>query len=62
MTDKEAKGWTVVAIIVALLLFVGGAFIIGSMRAASFNRITGSNVTWYDALTTDLRVMREPKP
>lgn len=48
---------SILLFVAALLLFaVGGTLIQTTMEARTYNKLTGADVTWWDALWVDLRV------
>jgi hypothetical protein len=49
-------------VLVAALLFVPAVIIGGAhMESRTFNRLTGSHTTWFDALWVELRVQEAPR-
>lgn len=46
---------------IGLAIYVAAWVVLSTMEAASYNRVTGSNVSTWDAMFIDLRVQAEPK-
>lgn len=50
------------AIICGLVLFVLGVWVIqAKMESVTYNKLTGAQTTWWDALWVELRVMDTPR-
>lgn len=50
------------ALVIAIAaLIVGPVFFQALMESNTYNRLTGANTTWWDALWVELRVMGEAK-
>jgi hypothetical protein len=62
MKDIDAPGCIILAFLVGTILFLP-TFFIGSsyMESKTFNRLTGANTTWFDALWVELRVQEAPR-
>lgn len=56
---KPIKALIFMCIFVILLFFGLGVFF-AHMEAKTYNKITGNNVTWWDAMWVDLRVQDSP--
>ena len=66
MAKREATNWVVVGIYAfggaaSLLLIVGFAYMSAYFEAAAYNRITGKNVSAWDAMFVKLRVDGEAR-
>ena len=57
LTTSEYVGWCFVAFMIALAIGVASA----KMESDAYNRLTGANTTWWDAIWLDLRVTDSPK-
>lgn len=62
MTD-DTKAAGVAAVVLLLTLVVAAVVWVGVswLEASSFNRVTGKNVSTWDAMWIDLRVQEAPK-
>lgn len=62
---KETTGVILAALLVCvpgLAICAAGAVFSAYMEAAAYNRVTGKNVTTWDAIWVDLRIQSEAKP
>lgn len=55
--EKATIGLLIVFFVIAFLIAVVQAH----MEAKTYNKVTGNNVTWWDAMWIDLRVQDSPK-
>jgi hypothetical protein len=60
-SEKIAVTTTLVLIVLITLLNFGWMWICASQEAATYNKITGTSVTTWDALWVELRVDSQPK-
>lgn len=60
--EEKAPFGCMVMLAVAVIAFIVGIWIFASyMEARSYNRVTGENVSTWDAMWIELRVQSEPK-
>ena len=57
----KVDGATCAIVAVFFAVALGWSVISAHLEASAFNRATGKNMTWVDALFTDLRVTGEAK-
>lgn len=58
----DSFGPTVLAIVIALVLVVGVWVLSSAFEAAAYRRVTGKQVSTWDAMFLDLRVQEQVQP
>lgn len=62
MTIDEREGCAALLLIACIIALVVGAVVASAhFESAAYNRLTGANTTWWDAVWLDLRVQDTPK-
>lgn len=59
MTAKEILGCVIVGVLILAMLF-GMSACCAKMESSTYNRLTGAQTTWWDAMWAELRVMDAP--
>lgn len=53
-TKENAIIWSCISVLAVLILSIGAG--IAKMKSDTYNRLTGANTTWWDAVWVELRV------
>ena len=61
LRNVPAWVWATVLMVGFAALLVSGHVLHSYMEAAAYNRVTGDNVSTWDAIWVELRVQAEPK-